>query len=205
LIEIVVVVLIISAATMLLLVNFGAFSYWREEGFIRKLNETVQFLHRQAVTDRAFYRLELDLDENRYRVDVVRPDSDIDESLAEIAEGAGNLTLELASFLNPSIGEEATLIPPPSMPSLAEPVRLPPGMTFRDVRTVRGVRTPEMGGKSFVLFSPRGYSEFAVIHLRTSGERDITILINPFTGLTELFRDYRDFEWTYNKRAGEQG
>jgi hypothetical protein len=86
------------------------------------------------------------------------------------------------------------MIPPPLFPSLAKPVPFPEGVTLTDVRTMRGMKTE---GTPYVHFSPRGFSEFCVIHLRLQNGSELTILVNPFTGLTEIYREYKDFEWTY--------
>ena len=90
-------------------------------------------------------------------------------------------------------------------------------MEFIDVKTMRGlVKLPQGGeqastgndpnrpGLAYIRFSPRGFSEFAVIHLRTAAGKEITILINPFTGEAQIIREYKDFEWTYGKKKGSQ-
>ena len=202
LIELVVVLLLLGVAFAVVAVRTGSFSYWREEGFIRQLSETIVFLHHQAITDQAFYRLEFDFDAKLYTVGVIRPDADISEDLKALAADAGTLTLELATFLSPAIGRSHTVIPPPNVPSLAEPVEIPEEINFTDVRTMRGKKSAAEGGKSYILFSPRGFSEFSVLHFQTSNGGDTTLLVNPFTGNTTLYREYRDFEWTYNKKKG---
>lgn len=199
LIEVVLVLVIIAVSTSALLVRMGAFSYWRQEGFIRSLSETIIFLHHQAVVDQAFYEIAFDLEKNSYSIGIMRPESDVRDDLNEVASDAGNLTLELAAFLSPAIGKSHTVIPPPSMPSLAEPVDFPPEVKITDIRTMRGKKVASEGGKSYVLFSPRGFSEFAVLHLEDSTGEPVTILINPFSGNTQIYREYKDFKWTYGK------
>lgn len=203
LIELVVVLLIISVVGTLTAIRMGTFSYWADEAVVRKVAETISFLHHQAVTDQAFYRMEFNLEKNSYRIGVVRPDEDVsrDEDLAALAAEAGNLSLELAAFLNPVVGDSQTMIPPPNYPSLAEPVTLPEGTRFSEIRTPRGkVNRPEEEAAPFLLFSPRGFTEFGVIHLTLNSGAEVTILINPFTGTTELYREYRDFEFSYGKK-----
>ena len=85
-------------------------------------------------------------------------------------------------------------------------------MTFTDVRTMRGViNPPDSGmqnsrpddpnrpGMAYIRFSPRGFSEFSVIHLKLANEKDVTILVNPFTGEADIIRGYKDYEWTYGR------
>ncbi len=172
-----------------------SYAYWKEEGFIRGLSETLNFLHHQAVVDQGFYRFEIDLEKNQYTIGILRPEAESEE-LQNLSSELGNLSFELAAFLNPSVGETATIIAPPSMPSLAKPVIPPEGVLFEDVQTMRGKMNE---GKPYIMFSPRGFSEFAVIHLRQSTGEQITILVNPFTGLTKVIRGYKDFNWTYGR------
>src|SRR5262245_8672149 len=122
LIELVVVISIIGLLTAFLGFRTGAFSFWKEETAVRELSELGPFLFGQATKDQAFYQLEIDLKENAYRVGVLRPESFVNESVKESA-GAdiGPLTLEMNDFRNPSLGEEQTVIPPPSFPSLYDP------------------------------------------------------------------------------------
>jgi len=199
LIELVLVLLIMGIISGLVVVRTGTFSYWQDEGFIRKLSETITFLHHQAVADQAFYRLEFNLDESSYTVGVLREDEVYDEHLTELSLDAGNLSLELAAFLNPSVGSTQTLIPPPDFPSLAAPTFFPTGVNIENIRTVRGDLTDRQGGNAYIMFSPRGFSDFAVIHLRLSEGGEVTILVNPYTGNTNIYREHLDFDWSYGR------
>jgi prepilin-type N-terminal cleavage/methylation domain-containing protein len=203
--ELMVVVGIIAASSALLLTSFGPLAFWKEQSFLRRFSDTVEFLHHQAVSDQAFYVLEMRFGSQseppRYSIGTLRPEEDIAGDLVDIASDAGNLTLELAAFLNPSMGSSHTIIPPPNYPSLAEPVVLPESISFEEVRTMRGKQMAEPGGSAYITFSPRGFSEFAVIHFKNNGGEQVTILVNPFTGRTERFNEYKDFEWTYGTRG----
>ena len=194
-IELAIVILIIGLLSILVVSRNVGFSYWKEEGFLRNLSETLNFLHHQAIVDQAFYRFEVDIDNNQYVIGILKPEGESEEIL-NLSSDLGNISLELAAFLNPSMGETATMIAPPTMPSLAVPVIPPQGVVFEDVQTPRGKETD---GKAYVMFSPRGFSEFAVLHLRLSTNEPITILVNPFTGLTKIIRDYKDFTWQYGR------
>lgn len=185
-------------------IRSGSFDFWKEEGFVRRISETITFLHHQAIADQAFYRMDFDLRNNNYRVRVIRTEEHDDiERLTQISADAGTLSLELAAFLNPSIGQSQTLIPPPAVPSLAEPQPFPGGMTIEDVRTMRGRFAPPQDELAYIVFSPRGFSEFAVLHFKLNGGQPLTILVNPFTGLTDIYREYKDFEWSYGRKRKE--
>jgi len=200
LVELVLVMLIIGALGALIASRPNSFGYWQQEGYLRNLSETIGFLHNQAVVDQSLYRMEFDLAEGTYRVGILKPE-DQDGTFSGIAQDVGNLSLELSTFLNPGGTEGSALfIPPPSMPSLANPVFPPPGVRIRDIRTMRGV---EREGKPFIMFSPRGFSEFAVIHINLPTNEIITILVNPFTGIPKIIREDKDFTWTYGRKKDQ--
>lgn len=193
------VLIIIGMVFGLLLGRIGTVSFWDQESFLRKLSETIVFLHHQAVMDQTTYALEINMEKNSYKVGAVKVEEGGESHLAQFAEDAGTISLELAAFLNPSMGTAQSIIPPPSFPSLAEDVTPPADIVFEDIHTMRGILTKEQG-KGFIFFSPRGFSEFAVIHLFLAGGQPATILVNPFTGLTELYRERKDFKWTYGRQ-----
>lgn len=204
LLELVIVIVIFGAIFTLVPLSFGSFAYWRQESFIRKLSDTLQFLFHQSVADQTFYRVEFDLDRGSYRVGMLKPSTDLVVDLPNFDQGAGDLSLQLANFLNPSPGSISELVAPESFPSLAEPVQLPSGAVIEDVRNMGGKRTRSQGGTAMLTFSPRGFSEFGVVHLTLVGGAKVTILVNPFTGLTEVYREYRDFEWTYGRSQSNE-
>jgi hypothetical protein len=61
---------------------------------------------------------------------------------------------------------------------------------------MRGLETE---GNPYIMFSPRGFSEFAVVHITLPTNETITILVNPFTGITKVLRADKDFTWTYGR------
>ena len=42
-------------------IRTGSFSFFNEEGLLRRLSETISFLHYQALADQRMYQLEIDL------------------------------------------------------------------------------------------------------------------------------------------------
>ncbi|MCB0335860.1 MAG: prepilin-type N-terminal cleavage/methylation domain-containing protein [Bdellovibrionales bacterium] len=207
LIELVVVLAIIGIISGFATFKSGAFAYYEQEGMLRRLSETITFLHHRAITDGVFYRMEFDLDPDKpqYKVGEVVPQGSTegDENLSTFSQaGVGLLSLEMAAHLSPSIGEYQYMIEPRSIPSLGKPVELPHGCVFKDINTMRGKfeENSSDGTKPYVLFSPRGFSEFAVIHITLAQGNDVTVLINPFTGLTSIYREYKEFEWSYGRK-----
>ncbi len=56
--------------------------------------------------------------------------------------------------------------------------------TFRDVTVAAHPDDP------YILFTPDGWVEHALIHLRDSEDRDFTLIVNPLMGGTELREGY---------------
>lgn len=198
LIELVVVITIIGLIGILVAIRTGTFTYWKQESFLRRLVDTIHLAHYQAVFDQAFYQLEFDLDNQSYRLGALKPEDDCQQLFQELGSDVSPLRLEFSCFINPDPGRVQTLLPPPSFPSLAEPSPLPSGLRLDDVRNPREKANQ---GTVYLRFSPRGFSEFGVLHFTNNVEGQITLLINPFTGLTEIFRVYKDFEWTFGRNA----
>lgn len=199
LVELVLVILIIGLAMGLLSIRLGILDFWREQTALRKLAETIVLLNNQAVMDQAFYRMEFDLEKNQYRVGVMRPD----DTITATNQGVNlpPLQLELAALLSPKIADGSTMIPPPSIPSLAEPSTLPGNLVFLDIVTPRGKTTRDEDRENpFLMFSPRGFSEFGVIHLSSGPNSAVTILVNPWTGLAESHPGYKEYKWTLGKQ-----
>ncbi|MBX7137278.1 MAG: type II secretion system GspH family protein [Oligoflexia bacterium] len=197
LIELILVIAIIGVASTLVLIRTGSVSYWQEQAYLRRLTDNIEFLHHQAEQDAEHYALEVNFKQNSYRIGVYKSEAENMNAFYEVDQQAGALSYELAAVLNPALSDSYTMIPPPSFPSLFEPAIAPAGMWFQDLRNQRGLSTPAQDETATIVFSPRGYSEFAVIHLRVSNDAPRTILVNPFTGLTEVYNDDRDFKWSY--------
>ncbi|MEY4667506.1 MAG: hypothetical protein RL518_205 [Pseudomonadota bacterium] len=200
LIELVLVITIMGLMIGIFSVRLSDINFWKEEAALRKLSELVVYLNNAAVMDQSFYRIEFDLENRQYRVGVVKNDSNIMQN--QSGANVPGLQLELSAMLSPDMGDEATVIPPPSMPSLAEPTTLPGSMEFLDVMTPRGkVSTGDKRDNPYLIFSPRGTSEFGVIHLALGPGLPVTILVNPWTGMAEVYREYKDYKWNLGRQA----
>lgn len=201
--ELVLVIIIIGLAVGLLSTRLGVVDAWRENAAFKKLADTIVFINNQAVMDQVYYRMEFDLEKQQYRIGVMRPDDTIASNTAGV--NLPPLQLELANLLSPSAQGDVTMIPPPSLPSLAEPIQLPGEMYFEDIVTPRGkVKAGEKRKNPYLLFSPRNASEFGVIHVTMGNGKQFTILVNPWTGLAEVFPEYKDYQYTVNRQQSPQ-
>jgi hypothetical protein len=180
----------------------GLLTRYREDQFISNLVQTLEFLHTESHSSQQYYQIEFDLIEKSWRVGVLQPDMALLNSNTNEAIGVGSLTLELSEFLTPPLGNGQSFIPPPTFPSLAQPHIMPGTGKIVDIHTPRGEITPESGMKPYIIFSPGGFTEFAVIHILRSAEQHTTLVTNPFTGAIETHSGYKEFKWNYDSPDG---
>lgn len=202
LLEVIVVIAIIGIVSTLIVSRFNLFSFWKEDAALKKLLNTIEFLHDHATADQKYYRLDFSYKQNAYRVSaVVTEQGQANQNQIQgCGAGTGLLTCELAEVKFPSINDSYSLIPPPEYPSLHVPELLPEEMEITDIKTNRGVTSPGSDTSDYILFHPKGFSDFAVIHLTMPTRGKVTILVNPFMGDAELYDGDKDFNWTYEKK-----
>lgn len=199
LVEVVVVLAIIALLLLISGVGLGNVSFARENGFARRLVTTIEFLHHQAIADREFYAIKFNLDTNSYEVGLLASATPV-SSIQGGGNTVGNLTIELADFLNPFLDGGQNMLPPPSFPSLAEPQQLPQGAFFKKVKSSTTEATTSLGGIIILTFSPLGYSDFGVINIEYESGREITLRIEPFSGVVTVYNKFVDFEWAYGQK-----
>ena len=73
---------------------------------------------------------------------------------------------------------------------MSQPVKLPPGIAFADVRVAQAGRMNT--GQVFTHFYPHGYVDPTVVHLRDQRERMMTVMIPPITGEAKVYEGYVD-------------
>jgi hypothetical protein len=76
----------------------------------------------------------------------------------------------------------------PAHSSLARPVALPDAVAFRDVILPAVGTVTE--GTVFAQFSPDGWADPLVVHLRSRAGVDVTLAIEPLTGRTRVADGY---------------
>jgi len=212
LLEVAVVILILGVVYATLIPHFPSVEYWKEEDMLKKLSETISFLHRQAVNDGVYYTIQFDLNgtvldgcsgHSCYKVGEVEAHGSTSQEGEDSTETSktSSLTKELLAYLNPLMGNIENFKEPQNFPSLGTPTVFEEGTRIVEIKTMRGVFYPNAGDDlPYIVFSPRSFSEFAVIHIQLNNENNkVTLLVNPFSGLTEIYRGdkFRDFEWTY--------
>ena len=230
LIELSLVIVIIALISSLVVSRFDSIVFWRIKGDMRKFVNTWQFLFQESLGRGESYRLVIDLDANTYFVRREVPVGDrtfvqVDrlKNLRLKSEQARRDQQELNNL--PSLDEEyreqdyresgsletlfydyvfadpegnVRLAMPLEFPSLAEQAELTKGLRFLDVRA-HGERQDR--GQVFIRFSPRGASEFAVVHLRALDDI-FTVVMNPSSGEVSVHKGYADFEWSLGNEQG---
>jgi prepilin-type N-terminal cleavage/methylation domain-containing protein len=137
LIELIIVISVIGAIYSLIAFRPGARLYWDRESFLRKISETITFLHHRAVADGVHYRMEFHMSDTsecytetgQYCVrvgEIVAEGEDYENSsvqgMLSGGAGVGILSLELALRQHPSMGTYQNMIEPRNFPSLAKPI-----------------------------------------------------------------------------------
>ena len=88
----------------------------------------------------------------------------------------------------------------PTRSPLAKPVTLPDAIAFRDV-VLPAVGTVSEG-LVFAQFSPEGWADPLVVHLRSRAGADVTMAIEPLTGRTRVAEGYITLDHDPPRRDG---
>ncbi len=232
LVEMILVIILFVFMSGLVVTRFESLMGWRQRGDLRKLIDTWEFLYTQSISRNTGYQLRINLDENSYRVlrEVTRTNDDevqnvdylanlrtqgekkrreekkLEDSLTMEEEYARE-DLRQAQDLETLFYQEIFADPngnvrlgtPIEFPKLAEEQKLSPGINIRDLRSPRGEITEGIG---YVRFSPRGASEFAVMHFEV-GSQVYTTMMNPSTGKVLLENGDKKYEWLLDDEQGK--
>lgn len=229
LLEVVLVITLFAFISGLALSNFDSVFAWKQKGDIRKFVDTWEFLYNEAIARRQGYRLVIDIDKNSYYVrrEIIPEGTEIknvdylanlrtqgqkerlqeeeleelpsiaEEFEAEDAKQSGDLESLFFGVAFNDPGIPTRLGRPLEFPSLAEGKILVNGLRFKDIKTPRGLQD---SGNAYIRFSPRGASEFAVIHLLAE-DKLFTLFMNPSTGRVSFKEGEVDFDWLQNKQT----
>jgi prepilin-type N-terminal cleavage/methylation domain-containing protein len=219
LVELVVVISLIAVIGTLAIRRLDTVSAWKQRSDIRKFAATWEFLHREAQRRGDAFRLIIDLDKETYTVRQEIPilrgqTKDVDylknmrleserrriEESQTSEQDAYKYREELEGrpldeqyfhviFEDPYGTVRQTV--PLDHPRLADTHEFASDLSFRDV-VMAGQRTDS--GQAVIRFSPRGASDFAVVHLWRSGE-PMTVMMNPSTGQMLIENREVDFDW----------
>ena len=225
LIELLLVIVLISIISTFAVTRLESIIGWKQEGDIRRIMSTWQLMFNESFARGEGYRLILNIDNNSYYVRrEVHPEGNTTEQVDRLEnlrskkEKSRRAEKEVESL--PSLKEEfaeedrrqsgsldslyyrtlfsdpegpVRLAVPLEFPALGEERTLAEGLKIRDV-VVRGERLEQ--GEAVLRFSPRGGTEFAVVHM-VAGDVVYTLVNDPATGNVKLHVGDMDFEWQH--------
>jgi len=227
LVELVVVLVLIGLLGSLGYSRVDSVLQFKQKENLRDFANTWEFLFQYSLARGESYRLVLDLDENYYQVlreipakpgEVVEVDllknlrtrreqerrekeetetliTDEQQQQLEQEAQTGDLSEQFFHMVFSDPNRSFKLAPPEEFPELADANYFVAGLEIKDFKN--GVDTLEEG-KTFIRFSPRGASQFALVHF-TVDESNFTLFMNPSSGKVSIENEYKDYEWTYGQ------
>lgn len=222
LIELVVVVVLIALIGSLAISRLDNVMLWKQRAEIREFGAVWEVLYGEAARRGKRYRLMLNLDEGSYVVRQENPalndqvknvdylanlrldsqkqerakaaESDVASVEDQLKEDDYLASMGLETQYYMTLGADAglaSLSVPVDLPSLGTPHKFANDLKVRDIVTTHGRKE---SGTAVIRFSPRGGSEFAVIHF-VLGDSIITMLLNPASGQLQTIPGDVNFDW----------
>ncbi len=230
LVEVVVVIALLVIISGLAVSRIDSIRIWQQRSDIRRFTDTWEFLFNEALGRNSAYRLYIDFDAQEYYVrrEVLLPPGEAqkvdllqnlrlesekrrlqekeEQELLSLEEEmkqeddarSGNLETLFYQFVYGDPIGGVRLARPTEFPSLAEKKKLSEGLAFRDIKSVDGTTAT---GLTYIRFSPRGSTDFVVLHM-TAGVRVFTVTMNPSTGELVLMEGDFDLNWAQNEQQG---
>lgn len=117
-----------------------------------------------------------------------------EEFAAEDQRQTNSIEEQFYQFYFNDAGSEASLSVPLEFPSLAEEEVLTDGLKFKDIK-IKGETIDS--GTSFIRFSSRGMSDFAIIHISIEEDKEnqMTILMDPASNKVALKEGYINLDF----------
>jgi prepilin-type N-terminal cleavage/methylation domain-containing protein len=203
LIEVLLVVAIIGFITGSLAYSFKVLPRMKLKESSRKFSSACRFVSTLARTNHLYHRIVLDLDASNPQlvVEVLPPGSPIPMTDPEILdeEDDANLLFEDWPRFDPKnpLGEVgAADVGKPFM--TAEPKWIAPKTRLKTKAKLEGIRITKVSfpclnkefetGKVGIIFSPDGSNPGVIIHMKSSGNPETTLLLNPGTSIVKFLQ-----------------
>lgn len=191
--EILIVLLIVGSIFGLAVNQFRKMTSRNMKASARKLASTIRYLYNKAASEGVTLRLVFNIGESSYKVEATSEQFTLSKEEKEVfskskpskkeeaKEKEGALKPHEAQFS----AEESTLL---------KPVKLPPGVFFKDVHAEHQAG-PATDGEATLYFFPQGYAERGVINLRDNDdELHFSLEVNPLTGSVKIREEYKELE-----------
>jgi prepilin-type N-terminal cleavage/methylation domain-containing protein len=171
LIELAVVIFLIGAFFLVAIPKFKDIAQVNIKSASRRLSGIIKYLYSEAAFKKKVYRLVFDIESSGYWIEFLERKGDYNEFVI-----SGDPLLRRKELLT--------------------------GVYFRDVVTERDLEETNLeetleGNEEYILFTPTGFVEPAVIYLETENGVVYTIATKPYTGGTIVFDEYVELETLY--------
>jgi prepilin-type N-terminal cleavage/methylation domain-containing protein len=205
LLEILVVVTIIALITTVLAFSLSALPKMRLKESSRKFQGAVVFIANKARTTHMFYRIVLDMDSENPTlvVQVLPPNSKPPDSDPEILEEEKDEDSIFENWPRLDLDDPVGAL---GMDDNGKPFR-PPLEKWESPKTklskkvkLKGIRIKSVvfpcinkeydSGKVGIVFTPRGTNLGVVVHLKSAGNAESTIIISPLTSDVQYFSGF---------------
>lgn len=169
----------------------------------RNIVRIIKYIYNLAAVSSDYYRLVIDLDEQKYFVQIspepffVIKEGDEIEAMRIKNEMKNNkdndVTADEDEVQKQQANEVGAFVE--SEDELLEIFEVPKAIKIKSVFVLHQLEAVEEG-KAYVYFFPKGLTEFAVIQIgdSTDDENVMTLIINPLTGRTEVREEEVDYE-----------
>ena len=194
LIEVLIVLGIIAGlmASAVSMIGVTAGSQMRKEA--GNLNRIIRYVYHQAALTNQYYRLTFNLDDQQYFVEysdtpfyVVKEGDKLEEIRLDNEEGLDedDLTAGTAAATGNFAESEDDLL---------EVYKLSSNIKIAGVQ-IAHQNEKATAGVEYLYFFPRGYTEFAVIHISDQDEESyMTLIVNPLTGVVDMEEEFIEYE-----------
>lgn len=169
----------------------------------RNLVRIIKYIYNLAAVSSDYYRLVIDLDEQKYFVQIspepffVIKEGDEIEAMRIKNEMKNNKDNDVTADEDEVQKQQANQVGAfvESEDELLEIFEVPKAIRIKSAFVLHQLEAIEEG-KAYIYFFPKGLTEFAVIHIGdpNDDENVMTLIINPLTGRTEVREEEVDYE-----------
>lgn len=167
----------------------------------KNLVRIIKYIYNLAAVSSDYYRLVIDLDEQKYFVQVspepffVVKEGDEVEAMRiknQMKDDDGELGNDEEEAQKQQANQVGAFVE--SEDELLEIFEVPKTIKIKSVYVMHQLENIEEG-KAYIYFFPKGLTEFSVIQITDSEEESfLTLIVNPLTGRTEVKEEEVDYE-----------
>lgn len=198
LVEIMIVLAIIAGVVAFGLNFLGGTSTSNMKDAGLRLYKIINYVYNQASLTGSYYRIVFDLDKQKYFVEysdtpfyVIRADDEVEQ-----------IRIKNEEDLKTDDGEEEEVESTAAAAGnfsevdddMLEIFELPENIKFADVQIFHQAESAT-SGRGYLYFFPKGYTEFAVIHISDIDEENfLSLVVNPLTANVDISAEYIEYD-----------